>query len=210
MSGVGTTSEIAKANWSQANQCLTPEDSFFSLLPRQSRYRVDIEARLKPPEVEGAKSQAFVFCLPSFEPEWALAVRWPKYRSGASVILQEAKENIWFAEGSTVDVARYEMELDKAIAADACQIWRAMLEQVADSDRDGLDGVSYHFVFEGHRSHPLVGQTWSPDPRTKPGHLVTLCEYLRQHAKGNSTMDSVQCEIQWFREQTTLLTGPDE
>ena len=206
---VGTTSGIAKAEWSQADH-LAPEHPFFLLPLRCSRYLIDIEALLKPAEVAATRSQAVVFCLPSFDPEWALAVRWPKYRSVASVILQEATASIWLAEGLAVDIARYEMELDRTITADACQIWRAMLEQIADSDCDGLDGVSYHFVFEGHRSIPLVGQTWSPDPRTNPGHLVTLCECLRQYAKGNSTMESVQGEIQWFREQTTLLTDPDE
>jgi len=88
-----------------------------------------------------------------------------------------------------VKVERCEVAVDSGLAARIVSVWKQMLLGVHVVPYEGgLDGVFYRFSMPVD-GKDVAGQTWSPNPDSKPGRLVEIAETMRAYCqKKNETM----------------------
>ena len=99
------------------------------------------------------------------------------------------------ANPKDVPLTRCEKPLDTAVAQRITSAWIGVLRETRYLPAEtgiGLDGTTYHF--SGYHRPPgknynegfFAGQTWSPDPDTKPGRLAKLASSLVQYCYGKT------------------------
>jgi hypothetical protein len=148
------------------------------------------------------KCRACVFCLPSFEPEWALQLLDSRL-DGYSLVMSLPASQIWEpAPGETISVSTLETGIGDDMAIGVLAAWMKMLQRVRYpiSPSQGLDGITYHFLGRG-----MGGRTWSPDPQTAPGRLVELSHALRAYVEASEENrcqkgEQIFALIEWFRQ----------
>lgn len=96
---------------------------------------------------------------------------------GKSTTLQEIEklEKSLPPDPKDVKVIRCEYQIERALGVRIVDVWRRMLLETRYSKEPtmGLDGTIYHFYAKnGYRR--MAGQTWTPDPATKPGILAEM------------------------------------
>jgi hypothetical protein len=186
---------IVSSNQDAADaEYLRPQDSpFHGLL----EYYHCVERILFDERSFGAPRKLRMICLPSFEPEWALVLIGSARAKYSAVVLCKVESQIWSTRNAIVTATRLEREVPDDVAAGLCDIWKKMLSNARHPKlmTVGCDGVSYHFEAGG-----MAARTWSPDPQTAPGKLVSLCDLLYQFAEGSLdkpvTIDEIRREIE--------------
>lgn len=140
--------------------------------------------------------KAAMLCLPSFEPEWLISIEhktWHQQQQSEGeyfLRLSMAEPQIWPLHYESphnwnlpVEAQTTRISLDANFVETIYAPWLSILEKVVPSSNICLDGETYHFMAapenpEGH-SLELVGQTHSPDDKSRPGQLVAICDDLR-------------------------------
>jgi hypothetical protein len=210
----------------ESDAYLEPEDSPFSpplKLAIRAYELMVAKSLLEPAEVvfrstayrDPQKEIASLVCLPSFEPEWALCVAGERM-SGFSVLLTEAKKNIWYSSrnpevGFPIAVSKSEGQLAADLGGAICDVWRKVLSQTRypkELQTSGrCDGVTYHFAYWGVRGGSLLaGKAWSPAEESVAGKLVAVSHALRDYLgeAGPSRQQIVQTieeHLAWLQKQ---------
>jgi hypothetical protein len=161
---------------------LLPEESPFLQPPLIVRYFQVISATLLSENRPPKDINAYVVCLPSFSPEWALQLR--RCSDGFILSMATAGRQLWScADPGAVQVQRGETTIAEDLAAAIRHAWRDALAMVRHPSQAlyGLDGENYHFALSDPDIGRMAGWTWSPDEGSPPGKLVKLAETLRQY-----------------------------
>lgn len=89
-----------------------------------------------------------------------------------------------------------ERSMDVVLARQVKKVWVRTLQQThyPTQSNIGFDGVSFHFS-AWNEYQPLEGQTWSPDPTSKPGMLADLAEALVGFCDGKVQAGSVEHQV---------------
>jgi hypothetical protein len=186
---------IAGNNRQEADdECLHPEGSPFDYFP--SYYQKAATVLFGDRQL-GGKRVLSVVCLPSFKVEWALVL----LRSAMdefTLSLSVAEKQIWSSDAEVpVAAKRIEAALSPEIALGVCDVWRMMLRRSRhpESRRLGMDGVNYHFATYGRGIGSMAAKTWSPNPETAPGKLVSLSHLLHQYVVGAADRVALANEV---------------
>lgn len=146
----------------------------------------------------GRRPELSLTTLPSFSPESGVRL------VGAEVYYVEFQSSFW-ADANTIDRSGighmdfdspkvrtrvYHSRLDPDIAHDVMQAYGTAISAARESDRIGLDGVSYRFTLPGVG----CGGAWSPDPETHNGTLVQLLELLTRHTRLSRPLERQRSE----------------
>lgn len=77
--------------------------------------------------------------------------------------------------------------IDEALGERIATVWKRMLMGVhhPKEERQGCDGITYHFSMWIKGRGTLSGRVWSPNPRSRTAALVELTEALARYAEGN-------------------------
>ena len=73
-----------------------------------------------------------------------------------------------------------EVEIPSGMASDLLEIWESVLLETRYGDQEpiGPDGTDYHFSIRAS-GVIMAGKTWSPDPLSKTGALVSITETMK-------------------------------
>ena len=135
----------------------------------------------------GHQSQLSITTIPSFSAESGLRL------VGNDVYFVQLKASVW-ANSFVMDgpgrghndfssphaaTTVYRAALSPEIASRIKQLYVNAITNAKESDRMGLDGVTYRMAI------PAGGcaETWSPEPQSPDGRLVELIELLSAHAR---------------------------
>ena len=126
---------------------LTPPDSIFDANPAHFAYELSVAQQLKYVRDEASFAMAYMYCLPSFDPEWAVFLM----RSGRKrhfIHHAAASQQIYgTAIDTNVHVMRFEADLSVDLANEIGLVFENVLGNVRYPDIDslGCDGSTYHF-----------------------------------------------------------------
>jgi hypothetical protein len=182
---------------------LEPEDSPFSapgmwemgayhqILAQSLLGAIDLD-----PHRDDYKEVAMMFCLPSFESEWALCISGSR-KTGFEVALAEPATSIWYStfrkdtpsDPAAVRLGRAGLTLDRGGAI--CDLWKQILLKTRYSTESciGCDGVTYHFTYWSIGKTPMCGKIWSPGKETIPGKLAALALSLKDYVRDPDNQD---------------------
>ena len=174
---------------------LVPIESPFEL---GSHYLPSLREKLLPDI--GATVNATMVCLPSFDANWSVRIFGSDDGGyGAAVTVED-----WSSEQ---DVTTKSANIDSSLASELAGAWCKVTARtkLSSSESFGLDGVTYHFLANDPRLGRLSGRTWSPDPDTTPGHLVSLGKSLRWYVESrvDSQVDrfrELRQQLDWFHD----------
>jgi hypothetical protein len=148
--------------------------------PRIDEYLARVAEVLRLDRRADTEVVGSAMCLPSFDPEWVLHLLRP-VGGHCSIELIVATTNIWFTEAK-VPIIHYCRDIPPDVLGAVEAIWGFVLEnaQVDENAETGLDGTTYHFYQRSPSRALQAGKTWSPDPHTTPGRVVTLLHALHE------------------------------
>lgn len=144
-------------------------------------------------EAVGRRAQLQLTTTPSFKPESGVRL------IGTDVYFVQFLNSFW-AEANYFDEAGYghtdyakprittmvrHAPLNPELAKRVEQVFLQSIANTKRSDDFRLDGVTYRFSTDQNN----CGATWSPDPESHSGHLVSLVSLLERHAGLESESD---------------------
>ena len=94
------------------------------------------------------------------------------------------------ADPSHLMVEQCTAPIDAALARGMLDVWSRMLAQTRpdESKTIGLDGETFNFSMELDQ-RTLSGETWSPNPQSKPGKLVGMVMAMRHYCTSRKAGD---------------------
>lgn len=180
--------------------------------------------------------QCQLLVFPSFRPEWAVYIVKPE-DSGAVVVFKGFKTSLWnevlrvtsddarstsYSVDSAAEqaaLAQIKTELDQATAP----ITNRTVEMLHDvwwetlgrarypvEERIGLDGTSYFADDWKDGQGSRSGRTWSPEPESLPGELVTLAERMAEYAHSPSPQGEATLQSQAHAIRNQLNHSPGQ
>ncbi len=184
---------------------LTPVESVFSANPTIAEYELCVAKALRLSYDLDLAICVSAFCLPSFQPEWAVfLVRLDK--DCYEVHSSDFAEPMWGnKDPSTIQARKRKRYIDSRFGTRIETMFQNQLATVQyhDNDRHGADGVTFTFS----ASHPskgiVAGTTWSPEPESVPGKMVELavamCTYvLIPEDKSDEFLNKMNAVFAWF------------
>ncbi len=129
--------------------------------------------------------------LPSFWAESGVRI------VGSDVYFVEFKSSFWGEANSygsfaspRIETKTHRAAISPELASRIEEIYAGAIAGASQTDRRGVDGVSYRF------SSPRAGcgETWSPEPDTVNARLVELLVLLSNHAKLSNPRDMQRSE----------------
>jgi hypothetical protein len=191
---------------------LEPEQSLFTSSQSRQKYHHMVIDALK--EVYTKDVVARVIVLPSFEPEYAIALKkhneeYTVFMASPTMQLSEYKtieENIengkvnhddehvtrlkaLYPTYNEIPLTHCSVAIDADLGDKLLTVWQTMLLTTRyEKDRPNIlqiDGVSYHYSTDF-----FAGQTWSPSQNSKTGKLVAITDALATYCTA-STQDGL-------------------
>jgi hypothetical protein len=115
----------------------------------------------------------------------------------AARLQRKREQSLGIAETSepalaSIVVAEHVATLEASVAGRAIAAWEAMLSEVASDRRRrlGLDGESFGFG-RAPAGGGMLGETWSPSPRSRAGALVTLATTIADHVLATADVHAI-------------------
>jgi hypothetical protein len=171
---------------------LKPVDGYLSSYGHNHFYLVAVRDIL----VRGAvQSPAVMVTLPSFQPESMVYIL-PK-GDQVFVVSATVSKQIWSTEKKEeIKVEQKEKAIKAEIADQIGSVFAMATSQTHYPKEEvmGLDGVTYHFSSFVIGIGVRAGQTWSPDPHSTCGMLVTLGEHLHRFVRGELSEEELSIE----------------
>jgi hypothetical protein len=185
---------------------LTPPSSIFDGNPAHFAYELSVAQQLKYVRDEAAFAVAYMYCLPSFEPEWAVFLM-TSGRKRHFIHHAAASQQIY---GTTIKTNAHIMRFESDLAADLANeiglVFESVLENVRypEINSVGCDGSTYHFGVSHSKKGAIAAQTWSPDRNTVPGQMVALADSMagytqRSADRQESSINAIRAAISWIQ-----------
>lgn len=140
-------------------------------------------------------SPATMVTLPSFQPESIVFLL--EKDETVFVVSAITTKQIWSSDNRRdIKVNTKEKPINAAIAEQISAAFALATSQAhyPKERRMGNDGVTYHFSSFVRGTGVMAGQTWSPDPHTTCGMLVTLGEDMHGYVRGEIDAEKLASE----------------
>ncbi|PXY02764.1 hypothetical protein DF185_01335 [Marinifilum breve] len=118
--------------------------------------------------------------MPSFEPEYVLSIE-KTPTENYLLIYHACYENYWYAEDKKdIEIIKKSILIENEFASKIKELFDAVIAKIKQPEELILeeDGITYYFSTLNSEGKMIMGETWSPEPGTKMGKLVTICESL--------------------------------
>ena len=184
---------IALPSIAQSGASLEPVDGYLSSFGVHHSYMVAVREILVR---DATGSPALMVTLPSFKPESMVFLR--PADGKVLVVSATATKQIWSTEKkSDIRVVQTERQINADIAEQIGSAFALAGSQAhyPKNPDGGADGVSYYFSAFVRGFGARAGQTWSPDPQTTCGMLVTLGEHMHAYVRGEITAEKLKSEV---------------
>jgi len=172
--------------------CLRPVVGYLSSYSFYHAYLVAVRDIL----VRGAAdSPAIMVTLPSFSEESMVYIQ-PRDREVVVVSAATTKQ-IWSTEKKDeIKVEQKEKVIKTEIADQICAVFALATSQAhyPKVESIGLDGVTYQFSSFATGVGVRAGQTWSPEPKSTCGMLVSLGEHMHSYVRGEISAEKLDSE----------------
>lgn len=171
---------------------LRPVDGYLSSYGHNHYYLVAVRDILVR---AAADSPAIMVTLPSFSEESMVFIQ-PRDREVVVVSATTTKQ-IWSTEKKDeIKVEQKEKVIKKEIADQICAVFALATSQTRypKGGGFGVDGVTYQFSSFVTGIGVRAGQTWSPDPKTTCGMLVSLGEHMHSYVRGEISAEKLELE----------------
>jgi hypothetical protein len=171
---------------------LRPVDGYLSSFGHNHHYLVLVRDIL----VRGAaQSPALMVTLPSFSEESMVFIE-PRDRE-VFVVSATTTKQIWSTEKKDeIKVEQKEKAIKTEIADQICAVFALATSQARypKAEGFGLDGVTYQFSAFATGVGVRAGKTWSPEPRSTCGMLVSLGEHMHSYVRGEISAEKLDSE----------------
>lgn len=120
------------------------------------------------------------------------------------------------ASVSQVETERCERPVSSALGKRIAGIWRTMLERTRHPDGylrpkrneliAGLDGISYHFSYDGEWARHAAGQIWSPPENSEAGRLTAVSDLMVKYCEAGDaeTLRSLDRQVDALHRQLRM------